>query len=311
MKNLKNENGVALLQALMITVVVGISAGFILSQMRLTDNTLIIPRIRSEMLVAESAFRNMAYMSSVYWCDSSLGAVGCAPSGPASDALPTNAAISPGADPDIADSYLTEFESNLPSCSPAPCGIRYNLGGAKYTWVVYLSTAQDVTDGLYPLAGLTIYRISTRITYGTGPLTQEVAGKKISVAPVNITIDVPRHILTGAPFRCAAQNPTRPFFRGFQMNGTPVCTGWLGANQTNGKCSPGYFLSDFDAETMTITCRQLRTPLAGNACADANLMSNIVWNPGSDGNLPITCTARPNAFTYFSHNPYALVVQNP
>ena len=305
MKNLNNHSGFAILQALMVTVVVGISAGFILSQMRLTETTLIIPRIRSEMLVAESAFRNMAYMSNIYWCDNISGASGCAPSGPASDLLPGNPA---GADPNIADTYLQQFESNLPSCTPSPCGIKYNIGGPRYTFTTYTTTAADFAANLYPAAGLTIYRLNTRIVYeGTG-----VAGKIVSVAPVNITVDIPEHILTGAPFRCAAQDATRPFFRGFNANGTPNCTGWIGANQTNGRCDKGYYIKSFDANNMTINCELLRsTDLAGtNTCPITHVMGNIDWNVG-DGNVALTCTLRTNAFTYFSYNPYSSVTEVP
>ena len=305
MKNLKNENGVALLQALMITVVVGISAGFILSQMRLTDNTLIIPRIRSEMLVAESAFRNMAYMSGIYACgNSTIGASSCSPASPTS--TPVSAT-------DVADVYLQQFESNLPSCTPAPCGIRYNIGGPRYTYTTYVTTALDVTNGIYPTANMTIYRLNTRIAYGTGPLTQQVAGKKIAVAPVDITVDIPEHIITGAPFLCARQNAALPFFRGFQDNGNPICTGWIGANQTNGRCNPGYFLSSFNADNGTLTCVLLQSTanLVANTCATAaQLIGTISWPAGVNGNMTMTCNARPNAFTYFTYDPFTNVTQN-
>lgn len=304
MKILKNQHGVAMLQALMISIVVGISAGFILNQMRLTETTLIIPRIRSEMLVAESAFRNMAYMSSIYWCDSAIGASSCKPSGPLSP---------PVGDPDLADTYLQQFESDLPNCTPSPCGIRYSIGGQRYAYNEYTTDAADVTAGRYAAAGLKIYRLSTTIRYGVLG-SQQVSGKGISVAPIDITIDIPEHILTGAPFRCAAQDPTRPFFRGFNSDGTPNCTGFLGANQTNGRCNRGYYLKSFNANTMTLSCEQLRTTsalFATNSCDPATqFIGTINWNTG-DGDVGMTCSARTNAFTYFSVNPYATVIESP
>jgi hypothetical protein len=253
----------------MVTAAVGVAAGFIMTQMRLSETTLVIPRIRSEMLTAESAFRNMAYMNIVYNCNSNVGASSC-----------TVVAAT-------ANSYLRAFESILPNCTPGPCGVQFDIGGAKFTY-----TTDAVT-----IPGTTLYRLNTRIVYsGTG-----VSGKSISVSPVDLSIVIPEHILTGAPFRCASINANTPFFIGYGTNGNPICRGWLGANSAGGRCSRGYYLKSFNADSMTLDCEPLSNPTA--ACGVGQFIGNVDWSTG--GSLEMPCVARPNAFTYFGLVPPA------
>ena len=271
-----NESGIALLQALMVTAAVGVAAGFIMSQMRLSETTLVIPRIRSEMLTAESAFRNMAYINQIYTCTT-----------PGDIATCTVNAV-------IANEYLTSFESYLPNCtSPKPpipannaCGIRFNTGaGVKFTFAGVV-VGPD-----------TFYNLTTIIEYGGN----EVSGKSIKVSPITITVTIPEHILLGAPFTCAGAFPTRPFFRGYSANGNPNCTTWPGANSTNGRCNPGFYLKSINRDTMALTCEPLTNPTA--ACGVGSFIGNIDWSTG--GSLEMPCVARPNAFTYFGYTPTA------
>lgn len=283
MKQIRNQKGIALLQALMVTAVVGVAAGFIMNQMRLTDNTLVIPRIRSEMMIAESAFRNMAYMNVIYNCNPAVGAMSCtAPNGPT----------------DPADDYLERFESMLPTCTPGPCGVRFDIDetatvGPRFEYI------KDSTT----LPGTTYHKLHTRIEYsGTG-----VLGKPISIKPVIIDILIPEHILTGAPFICAAQNGGRfPFFRGFDTNGNPICHGWTSANQTDGRCNPGFYLKSFSETTLQINCEPLATAntITSPLCTATQYIIGFNW-PATGGTIEMACGARPNGFTYFGFAPNA------
>lgn len=283
MKNLiKNSQGIAMLQALMVTAFVGAAAGIIMSQTRLTESTLLIPRIRSDMLTAESAFRNLAYMNGTY-----VTPFGASAATVVGEGTGYNALLGTGSAVNV---WLARFESTLNlKCPPATtCRVEFSptapaVAGNKY---------------VYDQANR---RLSTRIVY---------SGSSISIKPIVIDIIVPQHILTGAPFRCAAQDIRRPFFRGYLPNGNPNCTGWeTNANafeDVNGvKCNPGYIMTSINNTTMQITC----TPMTANpsdSCAADQFISNLNWGAGAVSTY--TCANRPNAFTYFGFTPTDIAV---
>lgn len=262
----RNRKGIALLQALMVTAFVGAAAGVIMSQMRLTENTLQVPRIRSEMLIAESAFRNFVYMNGTYTNTGDTGVASTAAMGVSGSA----------------NAWLSGFESKLNNLCPAGgnCQILFQpvasatyVGGNKYDFDKPNRT------------------MKTRIVY---------TGANITVKPIDISIVVPEHILTGAPFRCAAINPGLPFFRGYS-GGDPVCTGWPAHQDVNGAtCPSGEFMSAVDNQTMQITCLPLTANPNFNCGGNTSqYISNINWGAISGGVLTYTCANRPNPFTYY------------
>lgn len=266
----KNIKGFALLQALMVTAVVGAAAGVIMSQMRLTENTLQVPRIRSEMLIAESAFRNFAYMNGTYF-NASAGSNGA-----------PNVSVTGSA-----NQWLAGFESKINNLCPpgGNCEIKFVPKTPSATYI-----AGDKFD-----FDKTTRRMKTQIVY---------TGANIKVSPIDIDIVVPDHILTGAPFRCAVTDPGRPFFRGFDGVGNPICTGWPAHQVADGaRCPNGEYMSNFDVLTMQITCRPLTANPSFNCGGNpAQYISNINWGPNTGGTLTFTCAGRPNPFTYFSYN---------
>ena len=269
----KKIKGIALLQALMVTATVGVAAGFIMTQMRLTENTFLIPRIRSDMLIAESAFRNLAYMNETY--TSPFGA--------------SSATVQSG----VVNRFLQKFESNMTLLCPSPgtCGIRF--------------IPDPTIPIIAPVVASDLFRYDPAIrTFSTTIIYQ---GSIVKVKPITIKIVVPDHILTGAPFRCAARGLNAagyegPFFRGYKLNGDPLCTGW-GALQTNngGQCPAGSILSGVNNQTMQLNCVALSAAAPGPSCAAGEYISNVNWATASAGSVTYSCAARPNPFTYFGY----------
>lgn len=267
MKNFnQNKSGLALLQALMLTAFVGVAAGFIMSQSRLTDKTLLIPRIRSDMLFAESAFRNLAYMNGTY--SSPFGAA---------TATVNAASVNP---------WLARFESvlNYLCTPPTICKIEFQPSAPAAVGDKFQYDALSRT-------------ISTKIVY---------TGSNITVRPINISIIVPDHILTGAPFTCAGQpgGLATPFFRGFDgTNGNPVCTGWATYSVADGaRCPDGEIMTTVGNTTMQITCTPL-IAVPATTCAANQYISDINWPVLSGGVMNYSCVNRPSAFTYFGFTP--------
>lgn len=121
---------------------------------------------------------------------------------------------------------------------------------------------------------------ATRVFTGT----LRYHGEKVSIAPVQIRVDVPEEILQTQSYDCGALNAATPIFAGYDSAGKPICRGF-------GSCGDGQFVSGVNPTTLAPICTALPTSAS---CSVSQFISGLKWDGGSS--IQVTCTPRKDPF---------------